>query len=407
MPPVVTTVASSTTPAPTTTTVPPMLADPPPFDRWTAILASLPVDEYDDAAAAEEAFTYASAEPGLLRSDDYPSLNPGYWVVFSGDFATQKEALAHCRMLQEDDVFCYHRYLGEAPVLVAGRSEGTLVAWVDGVLAVVDAADGGVVEAVTDAYLDGGVDPGTLELGTDGTGAYFSVGFEDSWFSCEASAGRIDYVDLTSGEASEISVGIAPRLSPDGSRLAYVASSNCVPDPEDDRGAVVSYYDTVAVLDLVTGRVQTWGPSPGAARSPESLIASLAWNANGAAIFVAMEAGPLRRVDTNVGAPIDATPALGRGRADVDFGAWILEGIDAGSGRLVAVEVDYAAGRSRVIELDPASGEVLQQRRWRDGEWIARLDGTRTALLLSSPGVVTGAPVGDLGPDPFFTGADW
>jgi hypothetical protein len=386
--------------------MPPTLADPPSFDRWTAILASLPVDEYDEAAATEEAFAHALHTPGLLLSDDYPSLNPGYWVVFSGDFATQEEALAHCRMLQGDDVFCYHRYLGEAPILVAGRAEGTLVAWVDGLLSVVDAAGGAVADVITDAYDGGGVFPGTLELGNDGTGVYFSVGFEDSWFSCEASAGRIDYIDLTSGEASEVASGITPRISPDGSRLAYIASGNCVPDPDDD-AAVISYYDTVAVLDLVTGTVQMWGPSPGVARSPESLIASLAWNADGSAILVAMEAGPLRRVDTRVGAALDATAALGAGRVDVSFGTWNLAGVHGDSGRLIGVEVDYAAGRSRLIEIDPASGEVLRQRRWRDGEWTPRFDGGRTALLLSSPGVVTGAPAGALGPDPFFSGADW
>jgi septal ring-binding cell division protein DamX len=30
--------------------------------------------------------------PGILHSDDYPSLRPGYWVVFSGQYPTRAQA---------------------------------------------------------------------------------------------------------------------------------------------------------------------------------------------------------------------------------------------------------------------------------------------------------------------------
>lgn len=390
----------------TTTTLAPTLATPPVFDRWTTILVSLPIDDWDEPAATEQAFTLVDYESGLLLSDDYPSLNPGYWVVFSGDFLTQEEALAHCRSLLEQDVACYHRFLGEAPVVVAGRAEGTLVAWVDGDLAVVDAETGAVDRAVTDVYGGGGIFPGSLELGVDGTGVYFSVGFEDFWYSCDASAGRVDYVDLTSGDATEIATGFEPRISPDGSRLAYIASAHCIPDP-DNENEVISFYDTVAVLDLVTGRTQTWGPSPGTAQSPASLVESLAWAADGSSIYVSMEEGSLRVVNTAVGAALDATPALGAGRSNGTLGGWVLEGVHSRSGNLIVVENDYGEDRSRIVEIDPVTGDVVDRRAWRSGLWTARLDGGRSALLFNSAGVVSGAPAGDLGPDPFFTGPDW
>lgn len=342
---------------------------------------------------------------GLLLSEDYPSLNPGYWVVFSGDFTTQEEALGHCRALQEQDVACYHRYLGEAPVIVAGLGERALVAWVDDVLAVVDVDTGAIVHEVTDFYAGGGVFPGALELGTDGTGAYFGVGFEDYWYSCDTSAGRVDYVDLTTAERTEIAQGVSPRLSPDGTRLAYVATSNCIPDPDRDN-EVIAFLDTVAVLDLVTGRTQTWEPSPGTARTPVSAVASLAWDEGGGRIFVAMEEGSLRIVDTGVGSALDATSTLGPGRTDVSFGSWILEGV-ADSGNLLATEVDYATNTSRVIEIDRSSGSVVQADPWLDGYWTVRLDASRSARLLNGLTTVSGVPAGDLGPDPAFSGADW
>ena len=396
---------SSGTSATTTTTAAPTLAEPPAFDRWTTILASLPVDEWDEMAATDEAFTMIEFETGLLLSEDYPSLNPGYWVVFSGDFASQEEALAHCRALQQQEVGCYHRYLGEAPVIVAGFGERSLVAWVDDVLAVVDVDTGVIVHEVTDVYTGGGIFPGPLELGTDGTGVYFGVGFEDYWYSCDASAGRIDYVDLTTAERTEVAQGVSPRLSPDGTRLAYVATSNCIPDSDRDN-EVIAFFDTVAVLDLVTGRTQTWGPSPGTARTPESAVASLAWDAGGERVFVAMEEGSLRVVDLGVGAALDAAAPLGPGRSDTGFGIWALEGV-TDTGILVATEVDYSTNTSRVIEIDPSTGSVVDGGTWLDGYWTVRLDASGAARLLNSLSTVTGIPAGDLGPDPTFAGADW
>ncbi|MDJ0959166.1 MAG: hypothetical protein QNJ88_00815 [Acidimicrobiia bacterium] len=407
VPPV--TVAPSTTSLPatssTTTTAAPTLADPPEFDRWTTILASLPVDEWDETAATEEAFTMVDLGTGLLRSEDYPSLNPGYWVVFSGDFATQEEALAHCRLLQEQDVGCYHRFLGEAPVIVAGLSERTMVAWVDSVLAVVDVDTGATVHEVTDFYAGGGVFPGALQLGNDGTGVFFGVGFEDFWYSCDASVGRIDYVDLTTAERTEVAAGAGPSLSPDGSRLAYVASSICIPDP-DRENEVIAFFDSVAVLDLVTGRTQTWGPSPGTAQTPQSAVASLAWDTDGNRIFVAMEEGSLRVVDTRVGAALDATTSVGSGRTDTGFGTWVLEGV-TDTGTLLLTEVDYATNTSRVIEIDRSSGSVVRADSWLDGYWTVRLDASGSARLLNSLTRVSGLPAGDLGPDPAYSGADW
>jgi hypothetical protein len=85
--------------APSETT--PSAATPPPAaaaDGWpagkeafTAVLASMPT-----RAAAEAKLKTARdagiASAAILHSDDFPSLNPGYWVVFDGQFDSVSQA---------------------------------------------------------------------------------------------------------------------------------------------------------------------------------------------------------------------------------------------------------------------------------------------------------------------------
>jgi hypothetical protein len=398
------TTPSTTEPSTTTTIVATTLAPPPVFDRWTTILASLPEVDYDKASAEDAAASRNEPGVGLLFSNDYPSLNSGYWVVFSGDFATQQEAMDHCAALQERSVTCYHRYLGAAPVVVAGRDQGTAVGWVGDGLRLIDPRNGALLSEALIEY-GGGVFPGAPQLAPDGTGVYVELGFEDAWYQCETAAGRIDRIDLTTGTATPVAMGLSPRLSTDGVRLAYVASSRCTPSGDNEL-EVISYADTLAVLDLVTGRVLRWQPSPGARETPESVIDSVAWSADGESVFVAMADGTLRRVDLSVGVALDAAPEVGSGRTEVDFGAWILEGVDGSTGRLVAVEWDFELATSRVIEINPATGRVVAADALIDGFAVLRLDATGTERLLSVDGRLL-TPTGTYGPDPFFGGADW
>jgi hypothetical protein len=103
--------ASEPTPAPTTSTpseVPPAETTPAPTtpaaaaagwpagkEAFTVVLASMPTK-----AAAEEKLKAAKAAgiaaAAILHSDDFPSLKPGYWVVFDGqvDSVTQATSQA-------------------------------------------------------------------------------------------------------------------------------------------------------------------------------------------------------------------------------------------------------------------------------------------------------------------------
>lgn len=83
---------------------------------WTDVLASLDTDTttYDEAQriAGEYALRYG-LETGVLWSDAFVTLNPGYWAVFSGHFSARDEALAGCAAI---DTACYVRYVATAHV---------------------------------------------------------------------------------------------------------------------------------------------------------------------------------------------------------------------------------------------------------------------------------------------------
>ncbi|UED83666.1 serine/threonine-protein kinase [Streptomyces profundus] len=72
-----------------------------PTDRWVAQLFSEPVGTGTDTRDQRLAAVRANApEAQVLRSDDYASLNPGYWVIYSpGPFADGHQAVARCNEL--------------------------------------------------------------------------------------------------------------------------------------------------------------------------------------------------------------------------------------------------------------------------------------------------------------------
>jgi S1-C subfamily serine protease len=87
-------------------------------DFWTAILASLPDDQFDgdyadDWAADFYSDTGISAE--VLWSTVYGTLSPGYWVVYSGYFGTSDAAKAHCETISSLGYDCYTKFVAWFP----------------------------------------------------------------------------------------------------------------------------------------------------------------------------------------------------------------------------------------------------------------------------------------------------
>jgi hypothetical protein len=66
---------------------------------WTNILVSIPkVDGRDAAVArAEQARRRGLRDVGVLDSSRYPSLHPGYWMVFAGVYVSEPEAASRLR----------------------------------------------------------------------------------------------------------------------------------------------------------------------------------------------------------------------------------------------------------------------------------------------------------------------
>ena len=60
---------------------------------------------------------YVDDEVGILRSDDFESLNPGYWVVFAGPFGSAEKSRYVCWEIfdRQSAAQCYGRLLSDDP----------------------------------------------------------------------------------------------------------------------------------------------------------------------------------------------------------------------------------------------------------------------------------------------------
>ena len=85
------------------TTAPDALASwPEGTDGWSIVLASIPKAQGRPAARAiaDEARQRGLPRVGILDSNRYASLHPGYWIVFTGVYETEPDAngaLLHAR----------------------------------------------------------------------------------------------------------------------------------------------------------------------------------------------------------------------------------------------------------------------------------------------------------------------
>lgn len=81
---------------------------------WTAILMSVDYYTEDPYTAFDRAYEVLGLglPADVLVSDDFPSLRPGYVVVYSGRFATAEEAAAWCTEIIPIVGSCYHRNVG-------------------------------------------------------------------------------------------------------------------------------------------------------------------------------------------------------------------------------------------------------------------------------------------------------
>jgi hypothetical protein len=348
----------------------------------------------------------------VLLSDDYPSLNPGYWVVYSGVFDTDTEAVSRCAQLSNAGIDCYHRYLGANPAEAPILANGEYLAWVQGDLGIDLAAvaidTGEVVRTIAPAWADEGIYPGPPSMAADGKRAYFDIGYEDSWFSCESTLGDFAVIDLATGAWDVVGTGYGPVVSPDGRHLAYLAAERCLPDPVEPDNWFIAFHGTVVVRDLIDGSERRWTPSAAIVDSPASFVWGLGWNAGGTELYLALDDGQVRvlSLDTPTSRATDALPVL---PLDLDGARWVAPVGRLAGGDLVVRWSDGpdTAPVFHVGRFDPASG-TLRSEEAAGSDWVgAALDTAHSAALIwqaesvSSPDVVVSSPGG------WVYGADW
>ncbi len=80
----------------TTTTTGSNVTWPPSKDGFTVVLKSVPTSNgrSQSEAAADKARTNGLSQVGVLNSSDFSSLNPGYYVTFTGIYDTESQANA-------------------------------------------------------------------------------------------------------------------------------------------------------------------------------------------------------------------------------------------------------------------------------------------------------------------------
>jgi hypothetical protein len=189
--------------------------------------------------------------------------------------------------------------------------------------------------------------PGRLALGTDGSQAYYHLTFEDSWFSCETVSGQVMIMDVASGDESELAKGL-PALSPDGSRLAYLTSYDCFPDPAEPQ-FFISVFDTLVIADAGGNELARYGLEGEVGTPGSEKLVNLVW-ADDDTVLVLDGAGVTYQVPVDVDSPdvITAYPTL-------DIPDLILIEVVRGVG--IGYPWDETAGPGPLSTVDLVTGE--------------------------------------------------
>jgi sporulation related protein len=107
--------AGSPTPIPTTTPSPSPSGTTGSFpgwtggDGWTIIIESATTQSKAESVASDA--QGAGETVGILKSDDYSSLNAGYWVVFTGHYTSKSEAQSQLDAVRAQHGDAYVRHI--------------------------------------------------------------------------------------------------------------------------------------------------------------------------------------------------------------------------------------------------------------------------------------------------------
>jgi len=385
-----TTPSSSTTLAPTTTTTTVIAKDILDYGQWILVLASLPTDEFtlEDAAAR----TPEVAGSRVLLSDDYPSLNAGYWVVYTGPFP-EDPTTSTCPDDRPEDFTCYPRFVGDVAVALPN-----IVIWTETGIRQVSPTTGEYVGDPVD--LDaGGIFIDRFTVTQDSGTAYYGVGWEDFWYSCEASRGTVARVDLSTGLTDIAYPGYNPQISPDGSLIAVIDSSECVPDPAQE-GWWLTPFDQIQIYQLSQGiavpvaTLQMEGPMAIDNRDRE--VSDLFWIDN-RTLLVFQWDGTVRQV--SIDQPnLDDAPIIDRSET-IQFPVTVV-----GQDIFYAAENTSGDGSTRLYRRNLTTGGVTATDITTDAWIVGSTNGTNYVIVESTTIYVNGEFLVDLGAEIWAVG---
>lgn len=278
----------------------------------------------------------------------------------------------------------------------------------DGLIMRIAVSDGKGVEIVTDFRDAGGVFVAGLEdAGPEDPGVYISVAFEDYWYSCNSQPGLVWWYPAE-GERVAVDRGIGARVSPDGTKLAFLASTECE-ESAVTAGEFIARVDTVVLVDRITGEKRRVRWSAAVMGTDDSEIRSVVWDANSSAVFVSRNKD-VRRLALD-GRDLSSADIVWKYEVDDNAAAWLV-GHRADNGRLLFHEASATGGNQvgRTVEIDTLTA-VRKTTPWtadyhdtsldRQGTRILRLVGENTIQLQDGDDVL------DIELDGLISTADW
>ena len=273
------------------------------------IYASLDVETNSRADALAIAAGIDGA--AVLLSDDYPSLNPGFWVVYAGEWDDRRVAGAWCPADLDASLSCYPRYLG--PNIAGLVAEGAALAQMGERLVALDPTSGEVLATFSRYFHAEAEYVSRFALNLPESEVYFGLTFVDSWYSCRSDKGEVRRLDLDSGTENTVADGWSPAVSPDGRWLALVAAGECYPDPETD-GWVITPGSQVEVFDLFRdGSSPTYimrPATPPTSYEDDNQVLAVFWDGSNDGLLVALSDDTIRSVPLAHGLVLDEAPVV-------------------------------------------------------------------------------------------------